>query len=129
MRRGGRPAIVQARLPRLTIICARVATLPKPFLRLLPICLPALLLAGPVMAAPRDKTPMTLEEAVAKVQQETGGKILSADPRRLGRRTEYRIKVLTPDGHVRVIAITSDAPRAASGKNPAGNGAGKKEKH
>ena len=92
-------------------------------------CLPALLLVPPVHAAPQDKPSLTLEDAVTRVQQETGGKILSADPRRLGRRTEYRIKVLTPDGHVRIIAISSDAPRTGSGKNPAGNGAGNKEKH
>jgi hypothetical protein len=92
-------------------------------------CLPALLLAVPVHARPQDKAPMTLEEAVAKVQQDTGGKILSADPRKFGRRTEYRIKVLTPEGHVRTVSISSDAPRAGTVKNPAGNGAGKKEKH
>lgn len=72
---------------------------------------------------------MTLEQAVAKVQDDTGGKILSADPRQLGRRVEYRIKVLTPDGHVRIVVISSEAPRTGSGKNPAGNGAGNKEKH
>ncbi|HET6807294.1 MAG TPA: hypothetical protein VFH59_17810 [Frateuria sp.] len=92
-------------------------------------CLPALLMPVLVHAAPQEKAPMTLEEAVAKVQQDTGGKILSADPRKFGRRTEYRIKVLTPEGHVRTISITSDAPRAGTEKHPAGNGAGKKETH
>jgi len=126
---GFRPAMVQHRLPRLVVIWAVATALPTMLSRLLLTCLPALLLAGPAHARPQDKTPLTLEEAVAKVQQDTGGKILSADPRRLGRRTEYRIKVLTPDGHVRIIAISSDAPRRGPGKNPAGNGAGKKEKH
>lgn len=126
---GAHPVIVQARLPRLACIWMRITALPTMFSRCLLACLPAILLAGPVRAEPQDKAPLTLEEAVAKVQQETGGKILSADPRRLGRRTEYRIKVLTPEGHVRVIAISSDAPSAGAGKNPAGNGAGNKEKH
>jgi ABC-type uncharacterized transport system auxiliary subunit len=121
--------MVQARLPRLAAIWVRTAALPTKFSRLLLACLPALMLAGVVHAGPQDKAQLTLEEAVAKVQQETGGKILSADPRRLGRRTEYRIKVLTPEGHVRVIAISSDAPVGGAGKNPAGNGAGNKEKH
>jgi hypothetical protein len=103
--------------------------LPTTFSRLLLASLSVALLAGPAHARAQDKAPLTLEEAVTKVQQETGGKILSADPRRLGRRTEYRIKVLTPEGHVRVIAISSDAPAAGAGKNPAGNGAGNKEKH
>lgn len=127
--RGFHPGIVQARLPRLAFICIRAAALPTMFFRLLLACLPALLLAAPAHAEPQEKATLTLEEAVAKVQQETGGKILSADPRRLGRRTEYRIKVLTPEGHVRVIAISSEAPPMGTGKNPAGNGAGNKEKH
>jgi hypothetical protein len=97
----------------------------RPLLLLL-ACLSVGCLTAPAQAA----TPaMTLEQAVAKVQDETGGKILSADPRQLGRRVEYRIKVLTPDGHVRIVVISSEAPRAGSGKNPAGNGAGNKEKH
>ena len=124
-----RPAIVQPRLPRLLIIWTRATALPTLFSRRLLACLPALLLPVLVHAAPQDKAPMTLEDAVAKVQQDTGGKILSADPRQFGRRTEYRIKVLTPEGHVRTISISSDAPRAGTGKHPAGNGAGKKEKH
>jgi hypothetical protein len=124
-----RPASVQPCLPRLAIIFVRATTLPTLLSRSLLACLPALLLAVPAHALPQDKAVMTLEEAVTKVQQDTGGKILSADPRQLGRRTEYRIKVLTPDGHVRIIAISSDAPPTGKGKNPAGNGAGNKEKH
>jgi hypothetical protein len=129
MNAGFRPAMVQARLPRLAIIWVRANAVPPMFSRLLLACLPALLLAAPALAWAQDKAPLTLEEAVTRVQQDTGGKILSADPRRVGRRTEYRIKVLTPDGHVRTIAISSDAPRTGTDKNPAGNGAGNKEKH
>lgn len=129
MNGGFRPAMVQARLPTLAVIWVRANAVPTMFSRLLLACLPALWLAGPAFAAQQAKPPLTLEEAVTRVQQDTGGRILSADPRQLGRRTEYRIKVLTPDGHVRVIVISSDAPRAGKGKNPAGNGAGKKEKH
>ena len=77
-------------------------------------CLAALWLGGVAQAATPTEPPMTLEQAVAKVQDETGGKILSADPRQLGRRVEYRIKVLTPDGHVKVMVVSSE-----SGKNPA----------
>lgn len=59
---------------------------------------------------------MTLEQAVAEVQNETGGKVLKADSRSLGRVTEYRIKVLTPDGHVRVVSIRSDTHGARNDK-------------
>ncbi len=74
-----------------------------------------------------------LDQAVEKVQHDTGGKVLSADRREFGRKTEYRIKVLTSDGHVRTLAIPADpenhpAP-AQSTKKPAGNGRGNKENH
>ena len=55
---------------------------------------------------------ITLDQAVQRVQAETEGKVLSAEPRRIGRREEYRIKVLTPAGHVRVIVVSSEAGKA-----------------
>ena len=76
---------------------------------------------------------LTMDQAVLKVKQETGGKVLSAEQRGVGRRQEYRIKVLTPEGHVRVMAVSSDASKnPASGqstKNPPAKNAGSKEKH
>ena len=66
---------------------------------------------APAQSAPRE---VTLDQAVSRVQADTGGKVLSAEPRHIGRRSEYRIKVLTPAGHVRVIVVPSE-PR----KNPA----------
>ena len=85
------------------------------------------------MALAQAASALTLEQAIAKVQQETDGKVLSADSRRVGRRTEYAIKVLTPEGHVRVVRVAADPAHppasAESTKNPAGNGNGNKEKH
>ena len=79
------------------------------------------------------KPAVTLDQAVLQVQQETGGKVLSAESRGVGRRMEYRIKVLTPNGHVKVMAISSEASKnpgsAQSTKNPPGRNAGSKEKH
>lgn len=54
--------------------------------------------AGPVSA-------LTLQEAVAQVERETGGKILSAETIRVGPNVIYRIKVLTPDGRIRVFQL------------------------
>ncbi|HZP66846.1 MAG TPA: PepSY domain-containing protein [Rudaea sp.] len=51
---------------------------------------------------------MTLQEAVAKVERETHGKVLSAETKRNGRQTVYRIKVLTHDGQVRVIEVPAE---------------------
>jgi len=45
---------------------------------------------------------------VAKVQQETNGKVLSVQTLTMGKRKVYRIKVLTQDGQVRVVQIPAD---------------------
>jgi len=57
---------------------------------------------------------VTLDQAVHKVQQQTGGTVLSAEPHRIGRRVEYRIKVLTANGHVRVISVSADIPHGSA---------------
>lgn len=49
--------------------------------------------------------PRTLQEAVQRVERETGGKILSAETLRIDGRTVYRIKVLTPEGRVQVVQL------------------------
>lgn len=49
---------------------------------------------------------VTLEQAAARVRNESGGKLLSAEEQqRDNGRSVYRIKVLTPGGIVRVIYI------------------------
>jgi len=99
--------------------------------------LTCLLAAGSLSAqqtAPAS-TPSTLslDQAVAQVQRKVGGKVLSAEPRQVGRKVEYRVKVLTPEGHVRVIAVPSDVPRPAPAaqliKKSTPNGGSSKEKH
>jgi uncharacterized membrane protein YkoI len=52
--------------------------------------------------------PLTLQEAIARVQRETGGKVLSAETKPQGKRTVYRIKVLTRDGQVKVVEVPAD---------------------
>jgi uncharacterized membrane protein YkoI len=59
--------------------------------------------AGP--AAARE---LTTQEAVAKVQQETSGKVLSVQTLMQGKRKVYRIKVLTADGQVRVVQVPAE---------------------
>ena len=94
---------------------------------------------GTVMtvSAQSDPPAVTMDQAVLKVEQDTGGKVLSADPHHVGHRVEYRIKVLTPEGHVRVMAIPSEASKGPmttptftpSFKNPPGKNPGSREKH
>jgi uncharacterized lipoprotein YbaY len=79
-----------------------------------------LLGAGAVAAQSSPQNGLSLDQAVVRVQQQVGGKV------------EYRIKVLTPEGHVRVIAVPSDAtrtPPAAQSTKKSPNGGSKKEKH
>lgn len=61
-------------------------------------------------AARRDD--LTLDEAVARVRRDTGGRVLSAEARENRGRTTYRIKVLLRDGSVRVVNVD-----AQSGEN------------
>ncbi|MHA6204658.1 PepSY domain-containing protein [Dyella soli] len=87
-----------------------------------------------VLAVQTAEPAMSLEQAVAQVQQETGGKVLSASTVRRGRGSfEHRVKVLTPTGHVRVVTVTTEASKAPastdSTKNPSADGESNKEKH
>src|SRR5512141_783068 len=68
----------------------------------------ALVAAAPVFAAG-----LTLQDAVAKVERETHGKVLSAETKHNGRETVYRIKVLTRDGQVRVIEVPAEGKESA----------------
>jgi uncharacterized membrane protein YkoI len=47
----------------------------------------------------------TLKEAIEEVERDTGGKVLSADTIRTRGTVVYRIKVLMPDGRVRIFQI------------------------
>lgn len=70
--------------------------------------------AGTAAWAQAADATVTLDQAVQKVQQDTGGRVLSAEAHRVGRNVKYFIKVLTPEGHVQKLVISSEA-----GKNPA----------
>ncbi len=76
---------------------------------------------------------VTLDQAVEQVQQQTGGTVLSAEQRHVGRMLQYRIKVLAPDGHVSVVAVSSQGASAQASsqtlKRPADRGRASKEKH
>jgi hypothetical protein len=47
----------------------------------------------------------TMKEAIEQVERETRGKVLSADTIRTRGTVVYRIKVLMPDGRVRIFQI------------------------
>lgn len=65
----------------------------------------------PLASRPEVQVGLTLAQAVAQVQRQTAGEVLQASTRQRGQITEYRIKVLTPDGHVHVVSVrTKPAP-------------------
>jgi uncharacterized membrane protein YkoI len=74
----------------------------KPILASSFLCIAMLASAGVVAAN------LTLQEAVARVERETHGKVLSAETKHNGHQTVYRIKVLTRDGQVRVIEVPAE---------------------
>jgi uncharacterized membrane protein YkoI len=67
-----------------------------------------LLLAVAAIGTTASAATMTLRDAIQKVQRETGAKVLSAETKHIGKRTIYRIKVLTRDGQVKVIEVRAD---------------------
>jgi len=52
-----------------------------------------------------------LNEAVQQAQQQSGGRVLSADTVNQGGRAVHRVKVLTPSGQVRVYTIDAGGGR------------------
>lgn len=46
---------------------------------------------------------MDAADSVRRVERETGGEVLRAEPMQRGGREVYRLKVLTPEGRVRVM--------------------------
>jgi uncharacterized membrane protein YkoI len=63
----------------------------------------ALLLA--VASGIASATPITLRDAIKKVERDSGAKVLSAETKHAAKQTVYRIKVLTRDGQVKVIEV------------------------
>jgi hypothetical protein len=92
--------------------------------RLLTLLL-TLLLPSWAAAEWRDQLPpareMELRESVRRVEQETGGRVLRVEPVRRGNQDFYRMKVLTPEGRVRVMQdnYRRDPRRASRNEQPA----------
>lgn len=63
----------------------------------------------PSLAADADPY-AALPEAVARVESETGGKVLQVRAIQRGDREVYRMKVLTPEGRVKIV---HDDPKRA----------------
>jgi hypothetical protein len=69
----------------------------------------ATLISTSVLAAGRDAERRDrMPESVQRVENETGGRVLQVRPVQRGDREVYRMKVLTPEGRVKVM---QDDPR------------------
>ncbi|HQY36945.1 MAG TPA: hypothetical protein PLI00_10215 [Pseudomonadota bacterium] len=77
--------------------------IPRP--RAIRMLLALLLGLGLAAGAAQAQRAVSLQDAVEKVQRETGGKILSAQTVKVGKTKLYRVKVLLPDGRVRVVQV------------------------
>ncbi len=51
------------------------------------------------------------DQAAAAAQRQTGGRVLSVDKAESGRRTMWRVKLVTPRGEVRVVFIDAESDR------------------
>jgi hypothetical protein len=79
----------------------------------------ALALALPAVAEERSDGPHSrLPESVRRVERETGGKVLQVRPIQRGDREIYRMKVLTPDGRVKIMQDDPKRPRDPRPREP-----------
>jgi hypothetical protein len=67
-----------------------------------------IVLALALAAASVSAREISVEEAVQRVQRETEGKVLAVQTLTIGQRKIYRIKVLTPDGRMRVMQVPAE---------------------
>ena len=77
----------------------------KAAVRLLAACAVALALTAPAWAD------VSREQAAAMAQSQTGGRVLSVEKSESGRRSVWRVKVVTPRGEVRVVLIDASNGR------------------
>lgn len=59
----------------------------------------------------RHRDDLSLDEAVARVRRDTGGRVLSAEAHEKRGAVSYRIKVLMPNGAVRVYQVDAHGGR------------------
>ncbi len=100
--------------------------MPFPRLPTLLICLllpvPKALVASDTADRAPEPPPSELRDSVRRVERETGGRVLRVEPVRRGGQDTYRMKVLTPEGRVRVMqdSYRDDRRRGSRSEPPGG---------
>ena len=75
----------------------------------------------------QDRQDQGLPDSVRRVERQTGGEVLRAEPMQRDGREVYRLKVLTADGRVRVVQDDPDRARERPRSEPKGKGKGKQD--
>ena len=75
----------------------------------------------------QDRQDQGLPDSVRRVERQTGGEVLRAEPMQRDGREVYRLKVLTSDGRVRVVQDDPERPREPPADRK-GKGKGSKDK-
>ncbi len=70
-----------------------------------------LILALTPSLAGADQPPVSLNQAVEMVRQQSGGRVLAAETVRQGDRQVHRIRVLVREGQVRVYRVDAETGR------------------
>ena len=65
--------------------------------------------AQPLLLAQADEEDAARQAAAERAAEMTGGKVLSAESDSVDGKPVYRVKVLTPDGHVKTVVIEAGA--------------------
>jgi hypothetical protein len=65
--------------------------------------------AQPLLLAQASEDDAARQAAAERAAEMTGGKVLSAEPDSVDDKPVYRVKVLTPDGHVKTVVIEAGA--------------------
>jgi len=60
---------------------------------------------SPLLLAQAEQDDPARQAAAERAAEMTGGKVLSAEPDSVDGKRVYRVKVLTPDGHVKTVVI------------------------
>ena len=91
--------MISRHLLRLMLLCAAILTMPAAF---------AQRWDNGFRAQSPSSTGSGLSSTIQRLESQSGGRVLSADRVQSNGRSQYRIKLLTPEGHVRTLYVDAN---------------------
>jgi uncharacterized membrane protein YkoI len=76
------------------------------------VCALGLVRAGSLAA----QAPLSLDQAVSKVRQQTGGQVVRAETKQADGRTVHVIRILTGEGRVRTLEVDAQSGAISEGR-------------